>query len=307
MVYDSVLTRIAKGQVLLCDGAMGTMLHEQGLQPGECPDSWCLSHPEVVKSIAAAYAGAGSDIVETNTFGANALKLRPFRLGEQVAEMNRAAVALAKAGIGDRGFVAGSIGPTGHVLVQEGGDVSTEHVYEAFKEQCLAQAEAGADFILVETMSSLHEALQAVRAAKENTAVPVGCTFTFQKGPKGFRTMMGLRPDRAAREAVQAGAQIVGANCSNGIDDMVEVANEMRAACPDVPILIQPNAGPPVLEDGKTVFKHTPDYMASRLPELIEAGVNIVGGCCGTTPAHIAAMAEVLKSKFARGAGNSPA
>lgn len=294
MACETLLARLAQGEVLLCDGAMGTMLYEQGLQPGECPDSWCLSHPDVVKSIAQAYIAAGSDIVETNTFGANAFKLSPYGLTNKVADINRAAVTLVKAAIGDHGYVAGSIGPTGHILVDEGGDITPEQAYEAFKEQAIAQAEAGADFFLIETMSSLHESLQAIKAAKENTNVPVACTFTFQKSPKGFRTMMGLKPDRAAKEAVNAGAQIVGANCSSGIEDMIEVAREMRAACRDVPILIQPNAGAPVLENGKTVFKHTPDYMASRLSELLQTGVNLVGGCCGTNPHHIAAMRDVI-------------
>ncbi len=297
MGCESLLTRLAQGKVLLCDGAMGTMLHEQGLQPGECPDSWCLSHPDVVKNIAQAYVAAGSDVVGTNTFGANAFKLTPYGLTDKVTEMNRAAVTLAKAAIGDRGYVAGSVGPTGHIFAEEGGDITLAQAYDAFKEQAVALAEAGVDLILIETMSSLREALEAIKAAKENTSIPVACTFTFQKSPKGFRTMMGVKPDRAAKEAAGAGAQIVGANCSSGIEDMIEVAKEMRAACPSVPILIQPNAGAPVLEQGKTVFKHTPEYMASRLPDLLKAGANIVGGCCGTTPDHISAMLQVIRAK----------
>lgn len=295
MGCEDILTRVTRGDVLLCDGAMGTMLHQQGLQPGECPDEWCLSHPDVVKSIAASYIAAGSDIVETDTFGANALKLIPFGLADKAAAINRAGVSLAKSAMASRGYVAGSIGPTGHILSQEGGDMSPEQAYDVFREQAVSQADAGADLLLIETMSSLYEAIQAIKAAKENTSVPVACTFTFQKSPKGFRTMMGLKPERAAKEAVNAGAQIVGANCSSGIEDMVEVAKEMRTACPDVPILIQPNAGTPVLEDGKTVFKHTPEYMAARLPELLRAGANIVGGCCGTTPNHIVAMVQAIK------------
>jgi 5-methyltetrahydrofolate--homocysteine methyltransferase len=302
MAYETLLTRIGRGEVLLCDGATGTMLHERGLQPGECPDSWCISHPEVVKSVAEAYALAGSDIVETNSFGATAFKLKPYGLADKVSEINRAAVALAKAAIGDRGYVAGSIGPTGHILTEEGGDASSAEFYEAFKEQAVALADAGADFVLIETMSSLLEALQAIKAAKENTQVPVACTFTFQKHPKGYRTMMGLTPERAAKQASAAGADIVGANCSSGIDDMIEVSRQMRGACPALPIFIQPNAGAPVLENGKTVFKQTPEHMASCVPELLLAGANIVGGCCGTTPNHIAAMARVIRARIARAA-----
>lgn len=295
MANETLLTRLREGTVLLCDGAMGTMLHEQGLQPGECPDSWCVSHPEAVRSIAEAYIAAGSDIVETNSFGANSCKLASYGMGDRVSEFNRAAVALAKEAMGVKGYVAGSVGPCGRILSEEGGDISNSEVYEVFKEQSIALAEGGADFILLETMSSMLEAIQAIKAAKEGTALPVACTFTFQKHPKGYRTMMGLKPERAAREAVSAGADIVGANCSTGIADMTSIAREMRAACPDVPILIQPNAGAPVLEDGKTVYRQSATDMASLLPELLRAGANIVGGCCGTTPAHITAMAEALQ------------
>jgi 5-methyltetrahydrofolate--homocysteine methyltransferase len=297
MTNENLLTSLKQGELLLCDGAMGSMLHQQGLQPGECPESWCLSHPDVVRSIAEAYIAAGSKVVETNSFGANPLKLKLYGLASKTTEINRAAVMLAKTAMGNRNYVAGSVGPTGHILTQEGGDTSNEEVYAAFKEQIIALAEAGADFILIETMSSIHEAVQAIKAARENTFLPVACTFTFQAHPKGARTMMGLKPDRAATEATYAGAEIVGANCSSGIGDMIEIVRQMRAACPEVPILVQPNAGAPVLEDGKTVYKETPEYMASRLPELLQAGANIVGGCCGTTPDHIAAMARVLRTR----------
>jgi 5-methyltetrahydrofolate--homocysteine methyltransferase len=145
------------------------------------------------------------------------------------------------------------------------------------------------------------EAAAAIRAAKENTTLPVLCTFTFEAGAKGFRTMMGAKPDRAARAAVAAGADVVGANCGNGIANMIEITRQMRAAAPGVPILIHANAGMPVVEDGRTVFKDTPEFMASRIQELIEAGASIIGGCCGTNPDHIAAMAATVK-RLAAGA-----
>lgn len=305
MGYSNILALLLEGKVLLSDGAMGTMLHQQGLQPGESPDSWCIERPDVVRGIAEAYVAAGSDIVETNTFGASSLKLKPYGLTEKVSEINRAAVTLARAAVGEHGYVAGSMGPSGHIVVEEGGDLDRSVLYQVFKEQAIALAEAGADFILIETMSSLPEAVQAIRAARENTSIPVACTFTFQRKAKGFRTMMGVDPSRAAREAASAGAQIVGSNCSSGIEDMIEIASEMRAAVPDAAILMQPNAGAPVLEDGKTVFKQTPGYMASRIPELLEAGANIVGGCCGTSPAHISAMAAALRATEKRRAGQT--
>jgi 5-methyltetrahydrofolate--homocysteine methyltransferase len=297
---ETLMERIAQGDILISDGAMGTFLHAKGLKAGECPESWCVSHPDVVRGIAEAYVAAGSGIVETNSFGASSYKLKVYGLADKVSEFNRAAAALAKQAIAGRGFVAASVGPTGHIVEEEGGDVTPEQLYAAFKEQVIALAEGGADAICVETMSSIREASEAVRAAKENTSLPVICTFTFEAGAKGFRTMMGLKPDRAAREAVAAGADITGANCGNGIANMIEITRQMRAAVPGTPILIHANAGAPVVENGKTVFKETPAYMASRVEELIVAGANIIGGCCGTTPDHIAAMAQVVKGLGAR-------
>jgi 5-methyltetrahydrofolate--homocysteine methyltransferase len=183
---------------------------------------------------------------------------------------------------------------------EEGGDVTAAQLYEAFKEQVVALAEGGADAICVETMSSLSEAVAAIKAAKENTALPVICTFTFEPGSRGFRTMMGAKPDRAAKAASDAGADIVGANCGNGIANMIEITRQMRTAVPGVPILIHANAGAPVVENGKTVFKETPEYMASRVKELIDAGANIIGGCCGTNPDHIAAMAKAARALAAK-------
>jgi len=292
MAFNTLLTRLA--HVLVSDGAMGTMLQQQGLKPGECPESWCISRPDVVKRIAEAYVSAGSEIVSTNSFGANALKLGLYGLGDKVSKFNRGAAALVRSAVGSKGYVAGSAGPTGQILKEEGGEITPREVYEAFREQILALVDGGADTIWLETMSSLPEAILAIKAAKENTNRPVACTFTFQAGRKGFRTMMGVKPDLAAIQAMAAGADIVGANCSSGIADMIEITRQMRAACPNVPLLIQPNAGRPVVENSVTVFKETPEAMASRVPELVDAGANIIGGCCGTTPDHIVAIANAI-------------
>lgn len=293
---SNLLKRIKAGEILISDGAMGTFLFEKGLQGGECPESWCVSHPKEVQEIAQAYVDAGSDIVETNSFGATSFKLKGYGVADKVHDFNVAAAKAAKAAIGSKGFVAASVGPTGHIVQDEGGDTTPQALYEAFKEQVIALAEGGADAICIETMSSVVEAEQAIKATKENTNLPVICTFAFEAGAKGFRTMMGVKPDRAAKAAVAAGADIVGCNCGNGIQKMIEITRQMRAAVPDTPILVHSNAGPPILEDGKTVFKETPEYMASYVPELIEAGANIIGGCCGTTPAHITAMAKAARS-----------
>jgi 5-methyltetrahydrofolate--homocysteine methyltransferase len=287
--------KVAQGDILISDGAMGTLLQAKGLKPGECPEWWCVSHPNVVKGIHEDYIAAGSDMVETNSFGGTCYKLKPYGLEDKVRELNLAAVALAKQAMAGRGYVAASVGPTGHIVEDEGGDVTPEDLYKTFKEQVVALEEGGADALCVETMASLSEAVQAIKAAKENTKLPVICTFTFEGGARGFRTMMGVTPERAAREAVAAGADIVGANCGNGIVNMIEIARQMRAAQPSTPILINANAGMPILEGEKTVFKETPEFMASRVPELIKAGAQIIGGCCGTTPEHIAAMARAAR------------
>ena len=292
----SILDRIAEGEVLISDGAMGTFLHAKGLGSGECPESWCITHPVAVREIAEAYIAAGSDIVETNSFGGSSLRLKVEGLADKAQEFNRAAAALAKEAMGNKGYVAASVGPTSLILVEEGGQTTAEELYESFKEQVIALAEGGADAICIETMSSMREATQAIKAAKENTKLPVICTFTFQAKTKGFRTMTGLTPERAAHEAVAAGADIVGANCGNGIANMIEITKQMRAAEPKVPILIHANAGMPKEVDGKVVFEESPEYMASRVAEVVAAGANIIGGCCGTSPAHITAMAKAARS-----------
>lgn len=291
----TMLERIKQGEVLISDGAMGTFLHAKGLSARECPESWCVSHPAEVKGIAEAYIAAGSDIVQTNSFGGSSLRLESYHLADKVREFNRAAATLARQAMGNNGYVAASVGPTAQFVKQEGGKATPAQLYDSFKEQMMALAEGGADALCIETMSSLIEAVQAIRAAKENTQLPVLCTFTFDVKPRGFFTIMGVTPERAAKEAVAAGADVVGANCGNGIANMIEITKRMRAAVPETPILVHANAGMPVVEDGKTLFKETPEYMASRVEELIQAGANIIGGCCGTNPEHIAAIAKAAR------------
>lgn len=286
----SILERLSDGEVLIADGAMGTFLQAKGLNPGECPEEWCISHPEAVRGIAEAYIEAGSDIVETDSFGGSSYKLSESGYADKVHEFNFAAARLAKDAIGDNGYVAASVGPTGQILEDEGGDATEQDLYNSFKDQVIALAEGGADALCIETMSSAAEAVQAIKAAKENTTLPIICTFSFEQGARGYRTMMGVDPVRAAEEAVAAGADIVGANCGNGIANMIEITRQIRASLPKTPILINANAGMPVLEDGKTVFRETPEDMAARVKELIDAGANIIGGCCGSTPEHIRAM-----------------
>lgn len=294
---QALLERIANGPVLVSDGAMGSLLQSQGLPAGSCPESWCLSRPDVVRGVAEAYLAAGSDMVLTNSFGGSRLKLASHGLAERVGELNRAAAMLAREAAGSARIVAGSIGPTGRIVEDEGGDASLADLYEAFREQALALVDGGVDAVCVETMSSLAEAREAVRAAKAATSVPVFCTFSFSPGRRGFRTMMGVTPELAAREAAAADADVIGTNCGNGIGNMIEIVRQMREAVPDRPILAQANAGIPELVDGVTVYAETPEYMSSRVAELVEAGANVVGGCCGTTPLHMAAIAGAVRGR----------
>ncbi len=281
-------------QVLVCDGGMGTMLQARGLKPGECPELWCVERPADVLAVYQAYRDAGSDIVECNSFGGNGYKLRHYGLECRAGEINRSAVALGRQVAGDTQHVLASMGPTG-VFMEPYGDETEAAVYGCFKEQALAFAAGGADAVIVETMMVLEECCVAIRAVRENTDLSVIASFTFDPQPGGgYASMMGVRPRAFAEQALRSGAHIVGSNCGLGSDHMVAIVAELKKAAGTVPVLAMPNAGMPVIEGGQTVFKETPEAMAAKAHALIEAGASIIGGCCGTTPAHIAAIRERL-------------
>jgi 5-methyltetrahydrofolate--homocysteine methyltransferase len=292
----STLTdRLNNGEIIITDGALGTMLQAAGLEPGVCPESWNIDFPERVEAIARAYAEAGSEAVETNTFGANRFKLMHYGLQDKVVEFNRQAVAITRRAIGPDRIVLGSVGPTGVLLMM--GEVSEEELYDAFKEQCVALAEAGADAICIETMTALDEATLAVRAAKENTHLEVICAMTFDKTIQGdFRTMMGVSPEQMTHSLKAAGADIIGTNCGNGMENMIPIVEEIRRTDAHIPILVNANAGKPHYHDGRNVFDETPEITASYIPRLIGAGANFIGGCCGTTPDHIRRIVETKNS-----------
>ena len=294
MTRQKIADILKTGKILVSDGAWGTFLYQKGLTAGECPDEWSLSRFDAVKDIAQSYVDAGADMVQTNSFGANRFKLQHFGLQEKVSEINEAAARASREAAGQDRRVIASMGPTGKMLLM--GDVTAEELYDAFSEQAAALEKGGADAACIETMSDADEAAIAIRAVKENTRLEAIATFTFEKTVQGeYRTMMGLLPQDAVRAALDAGADIVGANCGNGMERMIDIVKVMRADFPNVYILVHANAGLPVLVDGQSVFPETPEMTASFVPALIEAGANIAGGCCGTTPAHIKAIKEAVE------------
>jgi 5-methyltetrahydrofolate--homocysteine methyltransferase len=264
------------------------------MQPGECPELWCIEHADDVRDIAKMYVDAGADIVMTDSFGGSRFKLEHYGLAGRVSELNEAAARLSREAIRDQGYVMASVGSTGKLLMM--GDVTEEELYDAFKEQMVALERGGADAVVVETMSALDEACAAIRAAKENTGLVVLTTFAFDtKTPQGYRTMMGVSPEQMAEAALEAGADAVGANCALGSDEMVMIAEALRAAAPGTPIIVQPNAGRPIpREDGSNDYPETPEMFAANVPRLVEAGASIIGGCCGTRPEHIRAIRAAI-------------
>lgn len=272
---------------LLTDGAWGTQLQARGLAIGECPDAWNLSHPDAVRAVAASYVAAGSKVVLTNTFRANPLALADFGLASELRRINEQGVALSREAAGASARVFASIGPSGKMLMM--GDHSPDDLRRAFSDQAEALAGAGPDALLIETMSDLDEALIALAAAKA-TGLPVIVSFAFDSGKLRDRTMTGLRPEDAARAIEAAGADAVGANCGNGIEAFAAVCSRMRAVT-SLPLWMKANAGMPEIVDGEAVYGADPADFASHLPALLTAGVSFMGGCCGTSPAFIAALA----------------
>lgn len=289
----SLVERIKEKNVLVSDGAWGTFLHQSGLQPGECPELWNVTNPDAVLNIAQSYIDAGADMVLTNTFGGSPIKLKHYGFEERAYELNKVGAEISRKAAGSDKLVLGSIGPTGVILMM--GEVTEKTLYEGFKIQAKALADGGVDAIIIETMSAIDEASLAIKAAKEVCDLEIISTFTFEKTVDGkYKTMMGVTPTQMLIAIKEAGASIVGANCGNGFENMIEIVKELRGVDKEIPILIHANAGKPVLEDGKTVFPETPEIMVSRVNDLIVCGANVIGGCCGTTPEHISAISKEI-------------
>ncbi len=287
-----IVDRLTAGEFLVADGAIGTMLMERGLQPGDPPELFNIERADALEEIAREYLDAGADIIQTNTFGASRLKLAQYSLGDKVDQINNIAVLAVRKAVQRHAYISGSCGPTGQFL-KPYGDVEPAEMLDAFREQIGALVSAGVDVICVETMSDLGEATCAVKAAKESGSLPVMATMTFDHTPKGFFTIMGVTIEAAVKGLEAAGADVVGSNCGNGIENMVLIAREIRELT-ELPVIIQSNAGIPELKGDTAVYPETPDFMAGRVSGLLDAGVSIVGGCCGTTPAHIRAIRKAV-------------
>ncbi len=281
-----------EGGLLITDGAWGTELQALGLPPGTNPDTWNLTHPERVEAVARAYAEAGSQVILTNTFRANAMAMDGCLDADLDADLdayldaiNRAGVALSRRAAG-QALVFASIGPTGKMLLS--GDITSEQATAAFAAQARSLAAAGADALLVETMSDIEEARLAVEAARR-TGLPVIVSFAFDSGKNKDRTMMGATPEAVARAMQEAGADAVGANCGVGVEQAVPICRRLRAAC-DLPIWIKPNAGLPTVEGTAIRYRTSAEFFASHYAALLEAGAAFLGGCCGSTPDFIRAL-----------------
>ncbi|MCX6375510.1 MAG: homocysteine S-methyltransferase family protein, partial [Armatimonadetes bacterium] len=269
-------------RIIVCDGAMVTMILSKGVPLGSSFDEVNVTQPAIVEEIHRAYLDAGAEIIETNTFGANRLKLETYGLGPNVREINIAGAMLARKCAGDRAFVAGSIGPTGRVM-QPFGPLDFDEAFDVYREQVCALCEGGVDLLIIETMQDLREAKAALLAAKGCTEIPIVCQMSFSQEGK---TMMGTSPEVAAAVLSAMGVRLVGANCSTGPQDMLDVIRAM-AGVTDLGLSAQPNAGLPRLHDGRLIYLSTPEYMADYARQFAEAGAVLVGGCCGTTPDHI--------------------
>ena len=291
---QSFMDRVSNGPVLVADGAMGSFLMKHGLEPGQAPESFNLERPEVLREVASRYLEAGAEVVQTNTFGGSALKLTAYGLDNRTEEINRLAAQAVREVVGERAYVSGSCGPCGRTLLPYG-DAEPDDVRESFRRQVGALVEAGVDVVCIETMTDLTEAVLAIEATRViSPDIPIMATMTFDATPRGFYTIMGVDVPSAAAGLLAAGANLVGSNCGNGIENMISIAREYRA-CTDAPMLIQSNAGLPQLVDGEVVYGETPEFIAERAIELRDLGVQVIGGCCGTTPEHIREICRVFR------------
>ncbi len=299
MTRPDLRSRISQG-IFLLDGAMGTQLFARGVEPGRCNDAINIEAPQIVEEIHAAYREAGSDAVLTNTFGANRFTLSRHGYGDKADEINRAGAEVARRAVGSAGYVLGDIGPTGDFL-EPLGTLKPLELLQAFAEQAQALADGGVDGFIIETMTALDELEVAIEAVKSiNSGLPLFASMSFDKGEAGFRTMMGVDVPTAVTKMVSLGVDVVGFNCGTAtLEEYVDLAKAyvaaVKATTKKVAVFAEPNAGKPELEDDQAIYRVTPEEFASAEAQIQAAGVHILGGCCGTAPAFIQAVAKRLK------------
>lgn len=297
MTANSILDRLTAGETLLGDGGMGTSL-QQLAGKVDCPERLNFERPDVIAAAHKGFYDAGSDLVETNTFGGTRSRLAMHGLAERTAEISRTAAEIARSVCPEGCFVIGSIGPTGEML-EPFGEAEPESLYDMFAEQADALASGGVDAIVVETMMDAEEARLAVTAAKQTTTLPVIATMTFAVGPGGVRTRWGVDAETAVRTLEEAGADIIGSNCGDGFDEMIQVIEQMKIYATR-PLIAQANAGVPEMVDGEAVYHDTPDQIQPKAAILLDLGLGILGGCCGTGPGHIKTMRDLIDAVSAR-------
>ena len=292
MLVHPLIQKLISNKPVITDGAWGTELQARGLALGEFPDAWNLSHPDRVLEVAKSYVAAGSQIILTNTFGANRLRLAGDQLADKVHDINRAGVEISRAAADGRALVFASLGPTGKLLMDH---ENPEQVQAAFAEQGRSLAKAGADGLVLETMSDLAEAKLALAAVRP-LGLPVVACVVFDSGKEKDRTMMGDTPEAVAGALVAAGADVIGANCGQGIAGFAPICRRLRAAC-ELPIWLKPNAGLPQWVNGRAQYHTMPGDFARAAAQLVEAGAGFIGGCCGTGPAFIQELQRTLVSR----------
>ena len=285
--------RLKQEKVLVSDGAIGSLLFVKGLNPGDCPERFNIEHPEVLTEIAQAYLQAGADIIQTNTFGASPLKLSDYNLDDKTEDINRKAVEIIKQAVESKALVSGSVGPTGKMLLPYG-DIEPAAMQDNYKRQISTLIESGVDLLCIETMTDLNEAVIAVESAREiSSDIPIIATMTFDVIPQGCVTIMGNGVAEVCDKLTRIGANVIGSNCGNGTKNMIIIAKEFIANT-KLPIIIQSNAGIPTIIDDQVVYQATPKEFVNFTKILIELGISIIGGCCGTTPDHIRAIRQIV-------------
>ncbi len=290
---SSFMERIQRGEILIADGATGTNLQARGLKRGEPSEAWVLDQPNEIVRLHRDFIDAGANIILTCTFGASPLRLEGSSLADRAIEINRQAVALARQAAQTRSvLVAGSIGPAGR-LIKPYGPLSRDEVISSYTEQVSILTEAGVDLLVIETQFDLTEASAAIQAAASTSSLPIICSFSFDRGT---RTMMGVNPRQMGNEIGKYGIDGIGINCGRSLEDNLNALKELRQTVPDIPIWFKPNAGlPEVDESGATHYTVTPEEMGAKVKSWLQAGAQIVGGCCGTTPEHLHQIAQAAK------------